>query len=90
MTAPDFIILSLATWRLARLFSQETGPFALLETFRIRYPLGGLMVCMYCLSLWLAPIVWLLWRYAPIEIVDLIALSGGAMLLHRYTGGDHL
>ena len=86
----EFIIIALATWRLSRLIAQEDGPFALLRKFRDRAKLGGLFDCIYCVSLYVGAGVYALWLYAPIEIVYVFAISGLAMILHRWTGGDHL
>ena len=84
----DLLLLILATWRLAYLIAKEDGPYHLLTRFRARFDLGGLTDCMYCLSLWVgAGLVGLLWVWPP--GVWLLAASGGAMLMHRYTGGDH-
>jgi len=82
--------LALATWRISRLITKEDGPFALIATFRRRVPLGGVFECIYCASIYAAALVYALWLYAPIEIVTVIAISGLAMILHRWTGGDHL
>ena len=89
MTPLELLILSIATWRLARLLAAEAGPGQILTKLRERFPLGGVFDCVYCVSIWMAIAVYLAWLYLPPEIVYVTALSGGAMLLHRYTGGDH-
>jgi len=80
---------SLATWRVAHLLAEEDGPAGAVLRLRVRAgdgPLGELLDCFYCLSLWVAapvalsvaprrrdrPLVWL-------------ALSGAACLLERAT-----
>lgn len=86
----DLLLLCLATWRLAYMLTQETGPFAIFTRLRKRFPLGGVTTCIYCMSVWTAllgyivlqsPFAWLVW---------IMAASGGAMMLWRQTGGNHV
>ena len=84
-----FTAASLATWRVAHLFTYEDGPRDLVARLRAslgRGFWGKLMDCFYCLSLWVAalfapavsvrvPDVFLLW----------LGLSGAACLLERAT-----
>ena len=84
-----FVLGSLATWRVTHLLAEEDGPADLVVRLRARLgagPLGELMDCFYCLSVWVAapasiavarrrrdlPVIWL-------------ALSGAACLLERAT-----
>ena len=66
----DFIILALATWRLASLFVQEDGPFLLFRRIRelagiehdedglpYKIPdnfMAGILSCVWCASIWSA------------------------------------
>lgn len=44
--------------------------------------LGQLFVCIYCLSIWIAPLLWLAWQTeAGRLIVTWLALSGGALVV---------
>lgn len=90
LTPLDFLLLSACTWRIARLLSKEAGPYNILALLRERFSLGGLWDCLYCTSLWVAIVVWLIYQTPAYMLVHIGAISGGAMLLHRYTGGDHL
>ncbi len=90
MQSLDLLILSLATWRLARMLAAEAGPGNILTKLRKRFPMGGVFDCIYCMSVYTAVAVLAAWLYLPAEIIYVTALSGGAMLMHRYTGGDHL
>jgi len=90
MQSLELLILTLATWRLARLLAAEAGPGNILTKLRERFPSGGVFDCIYCLSVYTAIAVFAAWLYLPAEIIYVTALSGGAMLMHRYTGGDHL
>jgi hypothetical protein len=82
-----FVLAALAAWRVTHLLAEEDGPAGVV--FRLRRwlgdsPVGGLMDCFHCLSLWVAvpaaffvstrPIVW---------GVSWLALSGAACLLER-------
>ena len=57
MSVFEFVLASLAVWRVAHLLSSEDGPFALLAKLRRRLGdghWGNLMDCPKCLSIWLA------------------------------------
>ncbi len=89
MQALDLLILSLATWYVAYTLTAKPGPFRLFERFRARWTIGGLLNCMPCLSVWVALVLYLIGLvFAP--AVWVVAVAGGAMLAHRYTGGDHV
>lgn len=89
MTPLDLLILSLATWRLARLLTKEDAPYQLMTRFRARFHLA-VLDCIYCTSIWCAIALYLLWQTPAAPIVIVLAISGGAMMLFRYTGGDHV
>ena len=83
----DLLILSLATWRAARLLTQEAGPFALIAKLRARVSGENdeaLLTCIYCMSVCAAA-----GAYLP-YVLEVGAIAGAAMLLHRHTGGNHL
>lgn len=88
MNGFDLLILSLAAWRLARLLTQEDGPYTCLKRLRQRLA-WGVFDCIYCMSIWTAAALYLLWLTPAAPIVTVIAISGGAMMLYRYTGGSH-
>ncbi|MCC6462697.1 MAG: DUF1360 domain-containing protein [Saprospiraceae bacterium] len=85
----EFLLASLAVWRITHLLSQEDGPFDLV--FRLRQGLGQsvagkLMDCFYCLSVWIALFFALAlgsgWKNT---LLLWWALSGLACLLERAT-----
>lgn len=88
MTPLDLLILSLATWRLARFLTKEDAPYQLMARFRARFSLA-VLECIYCTSFWCAIALYLLWLTPAAPVVTVLAISGGAMMMHRYTGGDH-
>lgn len=98
MTAADFLILSLACWRAAFLVSHDQMPFGYVRDWSHRQTEGrfiGLIVLLYyglscirCMSVWAAILTFLLW-FTPLQpIVYIAAISGGALMLHKYTGWD--
>ncbi len=89
MTPIDLLLLALATWRLAYLISKEDAPYKIMARFRARFPFGGGTACIYCSSVWAGFGLWLLLQTPAYFIVWGFAASGGAMLLHRHTGGDY-
>ncbi len=89
MAPLDLLILSLATWRAAYFVAREAGPFGCMAALRTRFPLGGLTNCVYCVSVWSALALYAAYLVLP-WLVWVVAASGGAMMLHRYTGGDHV
>jgi hypothetical protein len=87
--ASRFALGSLAVWRVSHLLAEEDGPFDAVVRLRERAgsgPLGALMDCFYCLSVWAAAPVSLTVverkRDAPLAW---LALSGAACLLERAT-----
>jgi hypothetical protein len=82
-----FALAALATWRVTHLLAREDGPAGAVVWLRARAgsgPLGELMDCFYCLSMWCAvPFgVALCRRRGDVPITSL-ALSGTACLLER-------
>lgn len=103
-----FIIIALATYRLTLLISKESGPFDIMGKFRtwvgVRYdqysnpvPTGQIsemVLCPYCLSVWMGICATLLWVVAQgvgaekIYFFALLpfALSGLAVFFFKWTG----
>ncbi len=92
MTGPgifEFLLCSLALWRITHLLSQEDGPFNAVLKFRKLLGqgfFGNLLDCFFCLSLWLAiPFAFLLSSNWVQGIVIWLALSGTACILFKFT-----
>ena len=85
----EFVVGTLATWRIASLLTREEGPFALFSRLRGPYVERGLrhaLHCFYCASVWAAaPITGFVAPWSVRSIVIWLALSGGACLLDRAT-----
>jgi hypothetical protein len=89
MNSLEFILCTLAVWRITHLLSQEDGPFDLVIRFRKLFGhgfFGSLLDCFYCLSLWISvPFVFYLCSTWLEGIIVWFALSGGASLLFQLT-----
>jgi hypothetical protein len=85
----DLLIIALAAWRLAYLLTKESAPFNLMGRFRTRYPLGGLLTCIYCASVWTALLCMGLYLTPLAPVVWIFAISGGALMLASWTGANH-
>ena len=85
----EFIVGTLATWRIASLLTREDGPYSLFSRLRgsgiERGPRRALH-CLYCTSIWVAaPLAGFVAPWSGRSIVIWLALSGGACLLDRAT-----
>ena len=85
-----FILISLATWRIAHFVAAEDGPFNIVVKVRARagdHVLGHLMDCFYCVSLWPSALFAPLVSHGWVEFVlAWLAASGAACLLEQATG----
>jgi len=85
----QFVLVSLAVWRVTHLLAEEDGPADAVVRLRSRLGdgiAGRAMDCFYCLSLWIAaPFAVLLASDVLTWAVAWLALSGAACLLQRAT-----
>ena len=82
--------MALATWRLAYMLTYEMGPWGVFERLRGLTTLGGLLVCVYCTSVWAALALWVVWGTPARPLVYVLAVSGAGLMLASYTGVHHL
>lgn len=92
MTALLFVAAGLAVYRIARLVTQEDGPFDVFSALRDRVGqanwVGRGLHCVLCASFWLALpaallLPWAGWR----ELVLLwLGLAGAAVVIYRVVG----
>jgi hypothetical protein len=84
-----FAVAALATWRMSHLVAHEDGPAGLVVRLRAHAgdaPLGSLLDCFFCLSIWVAaPFALATARGRRDVISTWLALSGAACLLERAT-----
>lgn len=85
-----FALAGVATWRLTHLLALEDGPADVIVKLRVRAgsgPLGELMDCFDCLSIWTAAgFVTFVARRPGERAVSWLALSGVACALQRIAG----
>jgi len=82
------IILGLAVVRVSYFIARENAPFHTMAKIREAFSLGGLLDCMYCVSVWATPVIALLWMVDE-NIVILLAVMGLASVLFRWSGLDY-
>ena len=84
-----FVGSMLATWRITHLLVHEKGPLDVLSRGRragMRTFGRGVLTCFDCASLWLAiPFAFVVTRTVPDVAVVWLALSGGTILLERWS-----
>lgn len=84
MTAADLLILTLACWRVAYFVTHDDAPFGVMR--RIRERVGGGLTCIVCTSVWASALVYVLWLTVLQPVVIVAAVSGGALMMHRWVG----
>lgn len=83
----DLLITALATWYIAHVITALPGPLRLFERLREIKHLAEFLSCIYCVSVWVAGVVYLLSQNeTSIYIVYPFAIAGGALMLRTYTG----
>jgi hypothetical protein len=86
----NFVLATLATWRVSHLLAYEDGPrslFAHLRAYFAGSEIGRMLDCFGCVSLWVAsPAAMWLSRRLPDFCPIWLALSGAAFLLERLGG----
>jgi hypothetical protein len=82
----SILVLALATWRLSHMVTSESCPFGICEKLRLRLPMGGLMTCIYCFSVWAGTLMLILWYSDLYPLVYILAISGLALAIRSYTG----
>ena len=90
MTPVNLVILALASWRLAYFIVYDDAPYKIMKRIRDKFPNWQVLDCIYCASVWTAIICYALLLTSAYWIVDILAVSGGAMMFWRYTGGKHM
>ncbi len=88
MTPLDLLILALFAWYVSFVLIKTDGPLKLFLRLRTLTTIGGLLLCIWCLCPWVAALGYLLMQTALFPIVYIGAAAGGAMFLHRYSGGE--
>jgi hypothetical protein len=89
LSSPVLVVSILAVWRVTHLLWGEDGPgdiFVRLRRLAGHGFWGSLLDCFYCLSLWVAaPVAFYLGGSWPERVLFWAGLSGGAILLERFS-----
>jgi hypothetical protein len=92
VTTLDFLVLALATWRVAYMLTHEAGPFNVFQRLRERIPenghgrLGDLLSCIWCMSVWVGAGCVVIWYAGLLVVLYPFAASAGALMLMHFTG----
>lgn len=92
MTPLSLLLIALFCWRTAYFITSESGPFDSATKLRAALPLGGMLTCLRCASVWTALLGFLLWTFGGQvgqAIVTVGALSGAALMAASYSGVGH-
>jgi Protein of unknown function (DUF1360) len=92
MTTEHIIILALATWYVSYAVTRTKGIGGMFTWLRDNVPLGGLTVCIICLSVWVAAFLGIAWIYAgefARYAISFLAIAGAANMLGTYSGANH-
>jgi hypothetical protein len=90
----EFLIITLAIWRITHLLQAEDGPWDII--FKLRKAMGNsmwgsLMDCFYCLSIWISLPFGLFFGTSWLQRFILwFAFSGASILLQKITSRDNL
>ncbi|HXV42416.1 MAG TPA: DUF1360 domain-containing protein [Anaerolineae bacterium] len=80
----------MATWRLSSLLANEDGPFGILASIRqASTRFTDLLICVWCVSVWIGLALALLYWYSPALAFWLclpFALSAGAIAWDKWNG----
>lgn len=76
------LLMFLATYRVARFLVVDGGPFQIMTRLRDRYEIG-ILHCIHCAGMWIAPIMYLL--YVKKMVVVIILAVAGALSLWKDT-----
>ena len=90
---------ALATWRISVFFVVDVGPFHIMTRVRELFGIahnedgtvaswpdhfaGELLRCVWCISLWVAPLVYGIWVLAPPAVI-VLAFWATAAVIQRY------
>jgi Protein of unknown function (DUF1360) len=89
----SLLVAAIATWRVTNMLVYETGPWFIFTKIRaktgilhdedghpIGWPIGNMLKCFYCTSVWVAIVIYL---WAPVQVQAILAISGVAIYAHE-------
>jgi len=93
----EAVLIGLAAWRMANFLVNENGPFDIVVSLReqVGVKVGtiegffpSLFTCVYCMSVWTAIYMYVLWEIEPI-IVMVVAAMAIALVAERFINEQH-
>lgn len=96
MTALQFIIGGLATYRLTVLIARDAGPYRIFAKLRENDRYSKLLKCPFCTSVWAGALVYLIQVLSGIDtelvlgLLFVLSYSAIAIALDRVFSADHL
>lgn len=86
MTPLDLITLALFTWLVSYMLIKTTGPFRVFERLRRVTTVGGLLLCIVCLSPWVAALGYVVLQSPFAPLVQIMAAAALGLWGSKYTG----
>lgn len=83
----DLLILALACYLVTDALVNRALPFGVMTWLRERVN-SDVFRCFYCASFWAGVAVYTI-TFREINLINSAAIAGGAVLMWRYTGGNH-
>lgn len=81
----DLFVSACVVWYIAYAVTSTHGPWLIFDRTRKITTLGGLLECPVCAAPWIAAGLMLV-RTGGIDLVQVFAVAGLAMLMHGWTG----
>lgn len=89
----DIIVIGLGAWLMASLLVDQDGPGQVFAHLRrlvgvrpneVQSGLPALFSCVWCMSCWTAPAVYLVWEYVADWPVQVAAVAAVAIMVEQY------
>ncbi len=91
----ELVVASFAGWRIASLLVAEPGPFDVFKRIRALAgihegepytdnTLRGALGCVWCASMYTAPVCYAVAEWIAVWPIALIAVAGAAVVIHEY------
>lgn len=87
----EFVLLSLASWRLTKMLTQEEGPYMIFRRFReymLKFENWNPLSCFWCASVWVSFLFAFLFMSHNF-VVGWLSISASVIILdHIFFGGN--
>ena len=85
----ELLVFGIATWRLSYMLVRESGPRQIFTHLRDSTRTWKLFDCLYCVSMWVAPLVYIALTGPLAPLVWIVAGSGLAIMLGSFTSANY-